>query len=107
MSNQGKESHILKQHAINVGVQLATILIDSVFLVLWLLIQFFVNSVFISKYQLTGIDFWVMLIFQVIFAVSTVAPVLINLWSDILIMINRARHKVDLSVAEKGDYDGR
>ena len=107
MNGERKEAEVLKQHAVNVGVQLATILIDSVFLVAWLLIQYCVNKYIVSKFQLAGIDLVVMLVFQVIFAVSTVAPVLISLWSDILIMINRAKNKVVKAASDNGGYDER
>ena len=69
-------------------------LIDSGFLAIWVLIQWFVNEQVISKLELSGLDGWVLSAFQIIFAISTLAPVAIYTYVDIRIMIMRAQKRL-------------
>jgi hypothetical protein len=69
-------------------------LIDGFFLVFWVAIQFGVNWA-ISLLPLSGIDQWVLIAFQVLFAITTVAPPAIYAYRDIRIMWIRASRDVD------------
>jgi len=69
-------------------------LIDSAFLALWVLIQWFVNDKVIANLKLSGVDKWVLLIFQIIFAISTLAPVIVYTYTDIRLMIIQAQKRI-------------
>jgi hypothetical protein len=71
-----------------------TSLIDSSFLALWVIIQWILNNQVIIPLKLTGIDQFVLIIFQVLFALSTLAPVVITIYRDIRIMLLRTQRKI-------------
>ena len=55
-----------------------TNLADGVFLVIWTYIQWEVNQV-ISGLQLDGIDYWLLMAIQLLFAVATFVPILTHI----------------------------
>lgn len=67
--------------------------IDSIFLVFWVLIQWGTQRV-LENLRLVGIDRVVFYVFQVLFALSTLAPVIIFMYSDIATMIIRAKNQI-------------
>jgi hypothetical protein len=48
----------------------------------------------IANLQLSGIDKWVLSAFQLLFAVSTLAPVVVYIYVDIRVMLLRAQGKI-------------
>ncbi len=68
-------------------------IIDSVFLVLWVFVQWGTQKL-IHNLSLSGIDYWMFLSFQVIFAISTLAPVIIYIYTDIRIMIIKGQKRI-------------
>lgn len=79
-------------------------LIDSAFLALWVAIQWIVNSIIITPLVLYGIDKFVLTVFQVLFAISTLAPVAITIYRDVIIMMLRTRRRIRNEI-EVGEYD--
>ena len=75
------------------GKQIICIVIDAVFLCLWAVVQCLVK-ILIERLELSGIERWVLLTFQVIFAVSTIVPVIIYIYVDIKVMVNRAARQI-------------
>ena len=71
------------------GKHIICIVIDAVYLCLWALVQCLVKHI-VDRLELSGIDQWVLRTFQVIFAVSTLVPVIIYIYVDIRVMIIRA-----------------
>jgi hypothetical protein len=69
-------------------------LIDSAFLALWITVQWAVNRLVVAPLILTGIDSIVLTIFQILFAISTLAPVAITIYRDIRIMLLRTNRKI-------------
>jgi uncharacterized membrane protein YciS (DUF1049 family) len=69
-------------------------LIDSSFLALWVFVQWLVDQQVITKFQLSGTDQWVFSVFQVLFAVSTLAPVVIYIYVDLRVMLIRAQKRI-------------
>ena len=69
-------------------------LADSAFLALWVAVQWIVNNKVVVPLKLTGIDNIVLTIFQVLFAVSTLAPVAITIYRDIRIMLLRTNRRI-------------
>lgn len=63
-----------------------TSLIDSLFVILWVLIQYYSNKA-INSFELSGIDRIVLYVFQLIFGLSTLAPVIIKIYVDIFTMV--------------------
>lgn len=76
------------------GIWAASGLIDTIFLVLWVLAQW-VASWLISHFELVGVDLVVKSIFQLIFAVSTVVPIVIHTYADIRIMIIQMKRRIE------------
>lgn len=69
-------------------------LIDTLFLVFWVILQWLVDINIISKYQLSGIDSWVLIMFQVLFAIATLVPVSIFYYGDIRVMLIRTKKRI-------------
>ncbi|MBI1881045.1 MAG: hypothetical protein HYR94_22935 [Chloroflexi bacterium] len=69
------------------AVMFATGLIDSAFLTLWVIAQWLVGTYVISLFPLSDtIDNALLLAFRVIFAISTLAPIVLHTYADIRIM---------------------
>lgn len=54
----------------------ARIVLDGAFLALWVALQWGIDKWVITFFELTGAERWVLLAFQVVFGVSTLATVL-------------------------------
>jgi hypothetical protein len=82
-------------------------LIDSAFLALWVTVQWFVNNKVVTPLILTGIDRFVLTIFQILFAISTLAPVVITIYRDIRIMLLRTQRKIrkEIRIGEYNEPD--
>ncbi len=78
--------------------------IDSAFVALWAVVQYFVNHKVLSLFILTGIDLIVLNIFHFLFAVSTLAPIVFTIYKDIRIMYLRTQRKIQNEI-KFGDYD--
>lgn len=81
--------------------------IDSAFLALWVSMQWIVSSKVIAPLILTGIDQLVLTIFQILFAISTLAPVAITIYKDIRIMLLRTQRKIrnEIQIGEYNEPD--
>ena len=84
-----------------------TTLIDTLFLVIWVSIQWIVGDKVIAPLKLTGIDQYVLIIFQIMFAVSTLAPVAITVYSDIRIMLIKTQSKIHQEINNDKDYESK
>lgn len=97
----------LKSRLRNLGIQITCIAIDVGLLSGWVVLQYWIELL-LKRLRLSGINEWVLLAFQVIFAVSTLGPVIIYIYRDIRVMIIRAQRQVrreaELDKAE-GDDD--
>lgn len=82
-------------------------LIDSAFLALWVTIQWIVSSKVITPLRLTGIDRLILTIFQILFAISTLAPIAITIYRDIRIMLLRTQRKIrsEIHISEYNEPD--
>jgi hypothetical protein len=69
-------------------------LLEAFFLALWGLTQWFVNNKIISPLDLKGIDRIILTVFQFLFAISTLAPVVITIYRDIRIMLLQTKRKI-------------
>ena len=76
------------------AVWTVTSLIDTSFLALWVAIQWIINNKVIVPLELTGLDHIVLTIFQILFAISTLAPVGITIYRDIRIMLLRTQRRI-------------
>jgi hypothetical protein len=79
-------------------------LIDGAFIILWVVAQFIVNRV-INALQLSGIDRIVLYVFQVLFAISTLAPITMTIYKDIRIMALRTTRTIQREI-KLGDENG-
>jgi hypothetical protein len=60
-------------------------LIDSVFIILWVVVQYLTDRL-VEPFKLTGINNIQFVIFQILFAISTLLPLLLWIFKDIIIM---------------------
>jgi hypothetical protein len=72
----------------------ASIFVDSTFLAIWVVVQWFLSSKIIAPLKLSGIDYLVLFVFQILFAVSTLSPIAITIYRDIVIMILRTQRTI-------------
>jgi hypothetical protein len=81
----------------------ASSLIDTGFLLIWVLVQWFANELIIPRFRLSGIDAIILVIFQVLFATSTLVPVAAYIYVDVAATIPQARRmaKHDGNIDEK------
>jgi hypothetical protein len=84
-----------------------TSLIDSLFLAIWITIQWLVNSKIVVPLRLTGFDNIVLYIFQILFAISTLAPVATTIYRDIRIMLLRTQRRIrqEIEIGEAHEPD--
>ena len=76
------------------GGDFLAIVVDAGFLALWLVLQW-ASEQGIKYFKLSDIiDNYVLVAFQVLFAISTMAPVAIQTYADIRIMVIRAGNKM-------------
>jgi hypothetical protein len=68
-------------------------LIDGAFLTIWTFTQYGVDQA-IGLVELSSIDNWMLLCFQVLFAISTLAPVVLYICQDISIMFIRTMRAI-------------
>lgn len=98
----------LKSRVCVLGIHIASIFIDAVFLSLWVVIQYSVDCMVIKRLELSGIDLWMLRVFQVIFGLSTLAPVIIYIVVDIGVMVIRASNQIkqEKKHNKPGEIDG-
>ena len=65
-----------------------TSILDCIFIILWVLVQYFAGKI-INNFNLSGIDRINLYIFQFLFALSSVVPVLLTVYRDLTIMVVR------------------
>lgn len=63
------------------------VLIDGVFLALWVATQYLLDRFVLAKLQLSGIDTWVLDTFKWCFAISTIIPIILFLLGDTIKML--------------------
>ena len=98
----------MEEIVIETKIRLSTIIkwilsgfIDSLFLIFWVLIQWGTQRI-LGNLELMGIDRLVFYIFQALFAISTLAPVVIFMYSDIATMVIRAKLQIQTEKQRKG-----
>lgn len=69
-------------------------LMDSAFLAGWALLQTTVNKYIVLYIQLDGIDKLIFVVFQVIFAISTLIPIIAYITTDMWRIIQQTRKKL-------------
>ena len=81
---------VLAGHLVFFLTQIGSMIINSVFLILWIAIQWGVNR-FIEWLQPAGLDLVLLWIFQGIFAVTTLMPILAYYYRDIRAIFKAAQ----------------
>ncbi len=83
------------------GLEAASGLMDSGFLAIWVILQWAVTECVVKRFELSGVDKWMLSAFQVVFAISTLVPIVVYVYLDIRLMVLRAqrriRHEKELS----------
>ena len=77
------------------GLWISLTILDSAFLALWVTIQLLVDKYIIKPLELTGIDHIALILFQVLFVISTLAPVAITIYSNIFIMFVKTKRSIE------------
>ena len=75
------------------AVWIVSSVLAAVFTAVWVLLQWLVSKL-IANFGLSGADRWMLQVFQVLFAVSTLAPIAIYTYQDITVMFLRAQKRV-------------
>jgi len=77
--------------------------IDTTFLALWVLFQWIIKDKVIVPLELSGMDHIFLTIFQVLFAISSLAPVGITIYRDIRIMLIRTQRRIrtEIKIGER------
>lgn len=68
-------------------------LLNGCFVISWLLIQWGVNYV-ATRYPPKGVDSWMLATFSIVFAVSTLIPIIVFIVQDTYVMIQKAKWKM-------------
>lgn len=103
MNNSGEWTQLNAQLKI-LSKWIISSLIDSGFLAIWVFLQWLVNTKLIANLELSGIDRWVRQVFEVLFAISTLAPVVIYIYVDIRVMLLRARKTIQREIELSGTH---
>ena len=67
--------------------------LDGIFVALWVFVQWGVDKI-IANFPILEIDLWVLWSFRIIFAFTTLAPIIIYIYEDVMVMIYRAVRRV-------------
>jgi len=78
--------------------------LDSLFLSIWVIVLWVVNSKIIKPLNITGFERIVILIFQFLFVCSTLAPVAMTIYKDIRIMMLKYQQKIHKEIV-LGKFD--
>ncbi len=69
-------------------------LLDTSFIATWVILQWLAGKV-ITIFPLDGVDQIVLNVFQIAFAVTTLIPVLVYVWTDSYCMLMQARRRIE------------
>lgn len=86
------EIHGLRERLKLFGVQVASCLIDLLFVAAWVSSQWCVREYLIEPLQLKGFDRWALVTFQFVFAIATLVTVLCFVVLDLQKVIRRTYH---------------
>ena len=84
-------------------IQMASTLITAVFLAVWLVVQYLVNLL-LGMLEPMGVDQYVFLGFQGIFAVTTLIPIAVYYYVDIRIILMKAGARIRQEEAVSKQY---
>ena len=75
-------------------VYLVSVLLNGVFLCIWVAVQYGIAFILqlLSTDRMTK---WIILTFRIIFALSTLLPIIIRLYTDIRIMVIRSAKEIE------------
>lgn len=93
------EGSSVRSHINELGSHFATIVIDGAFLLLWVPTQWGLNWV-VKQLPAEGLDAWVLTVLRVLFALSTLAPVVYYTYADLRIIHMRTRSRVRAAAVE-------
>jgi hypothetical protein len=84
---------IIREKASEMSKHLASGFLDSLFLAAWAVPNYYIGH-FVDRLQLVGVDAIVLRCLQVLFGISTLAPIVIWIYKDIFIMAKRANRDI-------------
>lgn len=67
---------------------------ESTYLVLWIALQYGFNSIVHSFSVSTNIDRGIFLLLQVVFAISTIAPIALSIYKEVRVMVIRSNKAI-------------
>ena len=74
---------------------MASVALDCLFLAFWVVVQWVVGSQIIERFRLKGLDEYMLLTFQIIFAVSTLIPILVYIAVDLYSIFLQAKRDIE------------
>ena len=87
-------SQDLQEQAGEFAKQVLTVLIDTVYLVVWVCAQWLTARI-IDSLELSGMDRWMLVAFQVVFAISTFVVVGLWIYKDLAVAWYRAKRRIE------------
>lgn len=84
MTKVRNELEEVGQEAVTIARWALICLIDALFVGLWVILQWGLQQ-FIQRFPLSGVDGWVLAVFQFLFAATTLAPVIFHIMGSISI----------------------
>ena len=73
------------------GTQMVCVVVDAAFLTLWLVVQWVMDSVVLPHFRLSGFHNRLILVYQILFAIATVAPIVAYVVVDLLSIFLKAK----------------
>ncbi len=97
MENKKGELELVKRKLSTTIVYVLSVLFNSIFLCIWVIIQYGISTI-LSKFKTEDMSEIVLLIFQFIFAISTIIPIIIRLYTDIRIMVIQSNNEIEKEI---------
>jgi hypothetical protein len=91
-----KDQSLVKNSLLEAGMFVkwaVSALLDSAFIAFWAFIQWGANRI-IGVFPLENLDLWVLAAFRIMFAITTLIPVIIYIYEDVMVMAYRAARRV-------------
>ena len=79
-------------------------LISTLYLIIWIFLQWGVSWT-LTNLPLEGIDKWMLFAFQILFSISTLAPIMINLFIDVRVMVIRGLRKIKSEENKEANFE--
>lgn len=99
MQNNDLRGYILAESKLRLR-WLASSMLDAVFVVLWILLQWGANYI-VEFFELSGLAHWASVLIRLSFAITPAVPISIHIYKNIRIMIMRTNLEIKRAEADE------